>query len=493
MPITEELAKRSERLNKLRENPENLAAFKIHYKNNPVDFINDWGMTFDPRVKPSTIPFLLFDRQAEFVVWLQDKWLNRNDGLCEKSRDMGITWVCCAFTVWLWLFHGGQAISWGSRKEGLVDKVGDPDSIFEKMRFMIARLPKEFRPHGYDEKKHATYMKIINPENGSTITGEAGDNIGRGGRSSMYFKDESAFYERPEKIEAALSQNSDVKIDVSTPNGNGNPFYRKRFGGEIDVFTFHWKDDPRKDEEWYRKQKRLLDPVIVAQEIDISYDASVDNVLIKGDIVDEAMRIRPTDLGFNEAPASIGVDVARFGSDRTVITTRKGRVWPYVKVFQGIDTMQIVGHIMTMFEVESYAAIFVDVTGVGSGVADRLREVVPAYCRVYDVNFGGKANNIKYADKRAEIWGEMNEWLKGGGVSIPNHPDIKTDLCGLQYKFNSNGQLLLEKKEDAKKRGVKSPDIGDAFALTFAEPVVYFDSYEDFQDYYDEPEDDTGY
>ena len=109
---------------------------------------------------------------------------------------------------------------------------------------------------------------------GTIIKGEAGDNIGRGGRSSIYFKDESAFYERPDKIEAALSQNSDVKIDVSTPNGTGNPFYRKRHGGQIPVFTFHWRQDPRKDQAWYDNQKRILDPVILAQEVDIDYTSS---------------------------------------------------------------------------------------------------------------------------------------------------------------------------------------------------------------------------
>jgi len=91
---------------------------------------------------------------------------------------------------------------------------------------------------GFDIKWHAPHLKIVNPETESTITGEAGDNIGRGGRNSIYFKDESAFYEHPLTIDAALSQNSDVKIDVSTPNGIGNPFYQKRFAGEDTSIRF---------------------------------------------------------------------------------------------------------------------------------------------------------------------------------------------------------------------------------------------------------------
>lgn len=473
MTPQEILHQRIIKLGDLRSKPESWAVLYAHYKESPVDFINDWCITYDPRVTPSLLPFILYPKQQEYILWLKDKWDKRSDGLTEKSRDAGVTWLACAFSVWLFLFHDGQKIGWGSRKEKLVDSLGDPDSIFEKMRLILNHLPTELLPKGFRLDNDAPYMKIKNPENGSMISGEAGDNIGRGGRSSMYFKDESAFYERPERIEAALSQNSDVKIDISTPNGNGNPFYRKRFSGEIPVFTFHWKDDPRKDESWYMEQKRKLDPVIVAQEVDISYDASVDNVLINGEQVDMAMRRRPTEIEqAQNQPIIMGVDVARFGSDRTVIATRQGRIVSGITTFQKLDTMQVVGIIVNMCQSIPVAAIFIDETGVGSGVVDRLLEQLPRTIEIFGVNFGSKAtDSVKYVNKRAEIWGEMNEWLKGV-VSLPNDSEVKTDLCGLQYKYNSNGQLVLESKDDAKKRGVKSPDIGDSIALTFAEPIV---------------------
>lgn len=477
MTPQEVLYNRILKLSELRANPEQFIALFAYYKNNPVDFISDWCITYDPRVNPSTLPFTLYPKQKDYINWLKHKWENRLDGLTEKSRDAGVTWLACAFSVWLFLFHDGQKIGWGSRKEALVDSLGDPDSIFEKMRMILSSLPKEFLPKGFNIGKDAPYMKIINHENGSMIRGEAGDNIGRGGRSSIYFKDESAFYERPERIEAALSANSDVKIDISTPNGNGNPFYRKRFGGEIPVFTFHWRDDPRKDDNWYQEQKRRLDPVIVAQEIDISYDASVDNVLVNGERVDIAMRTRMTDIEQSpDVPIVLGVDVARFGSDRTVIAIRQGRILSGIQIYEKLDTMQVVAAVMNICNTMAVAAVFIDETGVGAGVVDRLSEVCHSY--VCGVNFGGKPDAQHYMNKRAEMWGELNEWLKGT-VSLPNSPEVKTDLCGLRYKFNSNGQLVLESKEDAKKRGVKSPDIGDAIALTFAEtvtPTVYMPS-----------------
>ena len=114
-------ALRAERLKRIRENPSLLPGLKTHYKDNPIDFINDWGMTFDPRNievgLPAVVPFLLFPRQEEFVTWVVERWRGREDGLTEKSRDMGISWLCVGVAVWMWLFYPGSVIGFGSRKE----------------------------------------------------------------------------------------------------------------------------------------------------------------------------------------------------------------------------------------------------------------------------------------------------------------------------------------------------------------------------------------
>jgi len=248
VPYKKVYAERLDRLEAISSSDKVLRAHNIHYRANPVDFINDWMMTYDPRRTPAYLPFLLFPRQVEFVNWVLKLYHNQEDGLVEKSRDMGLTWLCMAVSIYLWTFQEGAKIGFGSHKQDKIDKLGDPDSIFEKGRMILTSLPKVLLPRGFNADKHTPFLKIINPANGSTITGESGDQIGRGGRSSIYWKDESAFYERPLKIEASLSMNSNVKIDISTPNGPGNPFYRKRFSGKIDVFVYDWRDDPRKDE-----------------------------------------------------------------------------------------------------------------------------------------------------------------------------------------------------------------------------------------------------
>ena len=112
-------------------------------------------------------------------------------------------------------------MGFGSRKEILVDRAGDLQSIFEKIRSIVRNLPHYMKPKGFREHTHSNYMRLLNPANDATIIGEAGDNIGRGGRTSMFFVDEAAYLERPALIEAALTATTDVRIDISTPcNGS---------------------------------------------------------------------------------------------------------------------------------------------------------------------------------------------------------------------------------------------------------------------------------
>ena len=472
---------RAERLKRLRDDPSLIPALKEFYKTHPVEFITEWGMTFDPRNaeigKQTIVPFVLFERQEAYLDWLLARWQGREDGLVEKSRDMGVSWLCVAFAVWMWLYHPGSVVGFGSRKEEYVDKIGDPKSLFWKVRQFVNLLPVEFRPEGWDDQKHAPHMRVLNPENGASIVGEAGDNIGRGNRTSIYFKDESAFYEHADAIDAALSQTSNCKIDVSTPNGAGNAFYRKRHGGKIKVFVFDWKDDPRKGKDWYAKQCEILDAVIVAQEIDRDYESSVGDSWIPSESVTSAMARGPADIK-PIGGLRVGVDVARFGDDKTVISFRRGRVLLKQVVKSKLDVAQVSG--VVKLEIEAYKEkpeqIAVDTIGIGAGVADMLRAWYPdKHARgktskiVVDVNSSLRMSDGLNYNLRAFMAREVREWLKG--ASIPNDQDLKSDLTALRYGFKG-GELLIESKDDAKKRGIKSPDRYDSLALTFAVPTV---------------------
>jgi len=468
---------RAERLERIRSTPGMLDGLKAFYKDNPVQFIMDWGMTFDPRNAevglPTTMPFLLFPKQQEFIVWLRERWMGREDGLAEKSRDMGVSWLCVAFAVWMWLFHAGTVVGFGSRKEEYVDDLNDPKSLFWKARQFVNLLPVEFRPAGWDPKKHAPFMTLTNPENGSAIVGESGDNIGRGNRTSVYFKDESAFYERAETIDAALSQTSNCKIDVSTPNGNGNPFYRKRHGGKIKVFTFHWRDDPRKGPEWYAKQQNDLDPVVLAQEVDIDYDASTSDAWIPGALVEAAQRLGPADVEAN-GPWMIGVDAAHMGDDESVITCRRGLLTLKPVPFKGLDGHALAASVEEQCRVFEDAGqligmIAIELDGPGVSAYDTLKRGKWAAV-VVGVHTGAKLKDDRNYNVKARMWRAALEYLRTGGCSMGIDPELKSQLSSYRYSYR-DGLLLMEAKKDYKKRIGKSPDRADSWILTFATPM----------------------
>lgn len=481
-------------LENLRAKPELIPGVKAYYRDNPVAFITDFGMTFDPRLVErgieSTVPFLLFPKQADFIEWVVARWKGREDGVVEKSRDMGMSWLTVAVSVWMWLFYEGVVVGFGSRKESYVDDTGNPASLFWKIRQFIGLLPQEFRPAGWDEKKHAPFMRILNPENGSSIIGEAGDNIGRGNRTAIYFVDEAAFLERPELVDAALSQTSNCKIHVSTPNGAGNPFYRKVHGGKIAKFTFHWRDDPRKDDAWYETQRRNLEPHVVAQEIDCNYEASVVNAFCDGADVKAAQLRGPANF-----PATgrlrVGVDPARFGDDKFAVCIRRGSVCIAIHETQKLDTIQGAYYVKSLIDPfgERPEQIAVDEIGIGAGVVDQLKAIygnivvgINSSLRMDGEKNETAAFNIEkstqtvYYNLRAFMWGEMREWLKRS--SIPVDHDLKSELTSVRYGYRG-GSLLLESKDDMRKRGVKSPNKADALALTFASPKAP----DDFQAY----------
>lgn len=179
-------------------------------------------------------------------------------------------------------------------------------------------------------------------------------------------------------------------------------------------------------------------------------------------------------------PLVMGVDPARFGDDRLSMALRQGRVtWDIVAYPQKLDQMEIVGLVRQILDAFPIDACFIDV-GMGVGVIDRLHEL--GYEQVREVNFGGGAFNQKlYRNRRNEMWQEMAEWFKDEHVVLltENTEDreakaeaITMDVSGVEYKFNSSNLKVLEEKEQTKERIGVSPDMGDALALTFAEPVA---------------------
>lgn len=206
-----------------------------------------------------------------------------------------------------------------------------------------------------------------------------------------------------------------------------------------------------------------------------AFQASGHESLIRAELVLKARKLTVPDQ--STAPLVLGVDIARGGRDKTRIVDRRGRCAGQACdiTIDSADLMDVVGRVAKEIDRLDPDAVFIDGTGLGAGVYDRLRE--RGYSGVEIVNFGSKAlEDERYANKRAEMWGDMNDWLRDpGGADIPDDDSWQASLCAPGYSFDSNSRLLLEAKDKIRARLGFSPDVGDALALTFAETVHQVD------------------
>lgn len=496
---------RVERIEQIRKDPSVLPALCKFYQDNPAQFIIDWGMTSDPRNVerglPASIPFILFPRQEEWVQWFLDRWKGQEPGITEKTRDMGMSWLTISLAGTVCLFNHGVVVGFGSRKEEYVDKIGSPKSLFDKARTFMSAIPVEFRG-SWDRNKHAPHMRIMFPDTDSVITGESGDGIGRGDRTSFYIVDESAYLERPQLVDASLSATTNCRQDVSTPNGMGNSFAQKRFGGKVKVFTFHWRDDPRKDDAWYAKQTEELDAVTVAQEIDINYSASVEGVLIPSAWVQAAIDAH-VKLGIEPTGMRHGaLDVADEGKDLNAFCGRRGVLVDYVKSWSGKGD-DIFGTVQRSFDIcdeRDYAKFYYDADGLGAGVRGDARVINErrTEAKIQSIAadpFRGsgavddpegemvkkRKNKDFFANAKAQAWWSLrirfqntyravvekmkfdpDEIISLSG-QLPELLHLTSELSQPTYQINGVGKVVVDKAPD----GTRSPNLADSLMICF--------------------------
>lgn len=169
-------------------------------------------------------------------------------------------------------------------------------------------------------------------------------------------------------------------------------------------------------------------------------------------------------LGHENLPRILSCDVARQGMDQSVAILRQGRYSHILAKWRGLSTVEVAERLIGLREEHNAQHIVVDATGVGAGVADQLK--IRGF-KVFEYNGAERPQDpAMYANKRAECWGKMRDWLKAG-AQIDNDPELEQDLCGPEYSHTAKGQILLEKKENMKSRGLASPDCADALAISF--------------------------
>ena len=250
----------------------------VYFANHWAWIFNPWLTRFDHMVEggfSARLPFILFQKAEEYIHWREKLYRENRIGLVYKARELGVSWDNCLSQVWHWFFEDNFQGRFGSRKEGLVDSRGNPDTLFWKVRYIIYNTPSWFRHEDMKTRnnKWDSLLKIENPLNGAVLAGEGGDNIGTGGRAAMYDLDEWAKIAHDKMCESGLSANCRCRIYTATPNGMDNDYAEKFHSGKVQIFDFPWHSDPRKNENWLKNFEEDHDESIVAQEVHRKFDA----------------------------------------------------------------------------------------------------------------------------------------------------------------------------------------------------------------------------
>lgn len=516
-----------------------VADMKAVYREYPAQMICDWGTTVDPRNiergLPAVMPFILFDAQIELIDTIVDQWrgggralgFKNNNLLIEKSRDMGVTWCFMSLACVLCLLYDDMAIGTGSRKAELVDDLGNMDAILPKGRMFMENLPREFRG-GWDIRKHSKEFQITFPETRSVIDGEAGDEIGRGGRKSIYGVDEAAHLQHPENIDASLGNNTNCRVEFSSVKGMSNPFARRAHDGSVRKLILDWRQDPRKDQAWYDDFLATWGPTLTAQEVDRNYSASVDGVIIPGLWVQAAidahvkLGITPTGIRWG------GFDVADLGKDKNAYAGRHGILLEHVEEWSGTDAgdpQASLGRVFRIADEWRHDGFSYDVDGMGGpairGPANKINAArrLERSRRLQVVPFRGSASGDALYQPEAKVKGEDGKpldrrnkdyftnhkaqsytamrWrflqtyravVKGMAVDpeeiisisskIPRLSALTSELSQPVYKESLNGKLMVDKTPD----GMKSPNLADAVMMCYAPRKLALNISEDLLD-----------
>ncbi len=271
-------------------------------------------------------------------------------------------------------------------------------------------------------------------------------------------------------LQPALSDRQGWALFIGTPKGVNlfsQLFYAARDKPDWHSALYTVHDTESIDPLEVTRLQAEMSEMSWRREYLCDFSAAGDEQLISLADVEEASRRHVRRDQYDFAPVILGVDPARFGDDRSVIAIRQGLVCKPFRVYTKVDNMALAAYVAQAIEDVQADAVFVD-AGNGAGVIDKLRQLGH---EVVEVHFGGRPGKPRYVNKRAEMWYELRDWLMAGGA-IPNDVALKQDLAAPTYKFDSQDRVALESKDELKARGLPSPDLGDALALTFAFPVV---------------------
>ena len=304
--------------------------------------------------------------------------------------------------------------------------------------------------------------------------------------------------EQPEALQGVHSDNvmlvadeasgvPEAVFEAAAGSMSGHNALTILLGNPVRSSGFFFDTHNRLKDEWWTRRVSCIDSTRVSSEYvnDMKsrygeesnafrirvlgeFPRSDDDTIIPMDLLESAKH-RDT-RAYEDAPIVWGLDVARFGSDSSVLCKRQSNVVHTLERWRNLDLMQLTGAVVSQYEACDHknrpTEILVDSIGLGAGVVDRLRELnLPA--RGINVS-ESPAMGGTYLNLRAELWHKAKAWLEKRDCKIPNNEDLIGELATVRYTFTSNGKIKIESKDDIRRRGLKSPDMADAFVLTFA-------------------------
>jgi hypothetical protein len=460
------------------------------------------------RTKDGNIkPFLLNSAQLYIHHRLEDQLARTGKirALIIKGRQQGVS------TYVEGRFYWRTSLAFGKQALILTHLQDSTDALFDMTRRYHDLCPLVLQPH--TSAASAKELKFSDMDSGFIVATAGSKAIGRGRTIQFFHGSESAFWPNADEHLAGLGQavpdapGTEVILE-STGNGVGNTFHQLYMAaikgkGEYELIFVPWfwqheyqadasGFEPTTDEMDYARRYDLKPEQLAWRRKKIDGDFRGDvalfdqeypataalafrrvsgDPLIDPDLVAQARAPHgPTAQLEPTGPRLMGVDPAEYGSDASAIVMRQGRLVHPAQRYWKRGTMELVGLVALEADRWQPEQIFVDCTGVGSGVADRLTELGYPVSRVH---FGGRARqNDIYVNRRAEMWGTMREWFADQPNQIPDDDALEADLTAPQYSYDSSRRLVLESKEAMAKRGISSPDSADALALTFAEPFA---------------------
>jgi hypothetical protein len=385
-------------------------------------------------------------------------------------------------------------------------------NLFEMTKRYYDNVPEGILPQ--PDASSAKELNFASLTSGYSV-GTAGNKaVGRSQTIQLFHGSEVAYWPNAEEhakgiLQAVPNEIGTEIILESTANGIGNYFYNmwiSAITGQSDfqaifipwywqpeyrmdpkenetvtlsdeeeaLYVNHQEDGLTKEHLYWRRRKMTefsKDYETAKELFNVEYPMTaldafrnpVADRFIKADLVTRARKNKV----MSQSPLVIGIDPAITDHDRTAIIRRKGRLAFKPETYFNLNTMELVGLIRRIIDKEMPAKVCIDCIGIGAGIVDRLKEL--GYQCVEGVNVARTANEKdKFKNLRAELWHDMREWMaQETPVQIPDSDELLGDLTSLGYKFDSSGRLQIESKDDLRKRGMKSPDLADALALTF--------------------------